>query len=72
MNTDNQKSKLKLYECRRYQEHGLCESWLGALIIYAESEGEAELIFLQNENETPELIVEIELCKGVIYNDECR
>lgn len=64
---------MNIYECRRYNENDdFVEGWLGALIICAESEEEAERIFIQNEDEKPEQIVEIELCKGVIYNDECR
>lgn len=64
---------MNIYECRRYNENDdLVNWWQGALIICAESKEAAEDIFIQNEDEKPEQIVEIELNRGVIYNDECR
>ena len=64
---------MNVYECRRYNENdNFVEGWLGALIICAESKEGAEDIFIKNEDEKPKQIVEIELCKGVIYNDEAR
>ena len=64
---------MNVYECRRYNENDdFVEEWMGALIICAESEEAAKDIFTQNEDEKPKQTIEIELNRGVIYNDEMR
>ena len=66
-------SEMNIYECRRYNENdNLIEWWLGALIICAESKEAAENIFIKTEDEKPKQTIEIELNRGVIYNDEMR
>lgn len=61
---------MKLFECRRDDDD---DSWRGALLIFADDMKEARSIFKENEyNEEPYSIREIELEKGIIYNDESR
>ena len=67
--------KFKLYKCTRYPEEQTDETgeWMGALLILADTPKEAEEIFQEFERgNKPKQIIEVEMERGVIYDDYMR
>ena len=60
---------MKIYECKRDEAE-----WEGALIICADSKDEAIEIFKEYEEfgYRPHSVKEIEIKKGVMYDDDAR
>ena len=65
---------LKLFECRRSKDEN--ETWMGAVIVFAENEEEAKVFANSNDHMYPSddeyYIKELKLVKGLIYDDFMR
>lgn len=60
-----------IYECRRYIA-GNGNSYMGAVLIIADSIIEAEIAFKNYEGSEPKEIVKLEMKNGILYDDGSR